>query len=324
MDTLQKPSLRDVQAARARIAGVVHRTPLLSSATLGERVGARVFLKADSLQKTGSFKARGALNTVAQLRDDEKTCGVITVSAGNHAAALAWAAKAAGVPATVVMPATANPTKVAAVRGYGASVVLHGASSIEAFAEMDRLRAERGLALVHPFNDARIIAGAGTAGLEILEDLPDVDVVVVCVGGGGQIAGIATVLNALRPDATLIGVEPFGADAMYRSFAAGHAVHLDRVDTIADGLAPPFVGELNYAIARDTVHEIVRVTDAEIITAMRFLAERCKLVAEPAGAAAVAALMAGKIATKPGATIAATVSGGNVDLAMFGKLLGAE
>ncbi len=318
---MNAPRIEDVEAAKGRIAGTVHRTPLLTSATLGERTGTRAYLKAESLQKTGSYKARGALNAVLQLDDDAKQRGVISVSAGNHAAALAWAARSADVRATVVMPATANPAKIAAVRGYGAEVVLHGETSIEAFAEMDRLRLARGLTLVHPFEDPQIIAGAGTAGLEILEDLPDVDMVIVCVGGGGLLAGIATAFAARKPGAVVIGVEPFGADAMYRSMASGKPERLERVETIADGLAAPFAGGLNYAIAREAVREIVRVTDAELIEAMRFLAERCKLVAEPAGAAAVAALLAGKIHVPTGAKVALTVSGGNVDMATYARLL---
>ncbi len=311
---MDAPTLREIEETRQRIAGTVHRTPLFTSATLGARVGARVYLKAESFQKTGSFKARGAYNNIVQLTNDEKRRGVITFSSGNHAQAMAWAARAAGVPATVVMAEGANPTKVAACRGYGAEVLLHGATATEAFAEMYRLRDERNLTFIHPFDSPRTLAGVGTIGLEILDDLPEVDVVVVGVGGGGLIGGIATAIKQAKPAARLFGVEPAGADAMIRSLAAGHVVHLDRVDTIADGLAPPFVGELPLAVVQRYVEDVVALTDGEIIAGMRFLLERCKVVAEPAGAAATAAVLAGKIPIRPGENVAIIVSGGNVDL----------
>jgi threonine ammonia-lyase medium form len=311
---MEAPTLPEIEETRARIAGKVHRTPMFTSATLGERIGAEVFLKAESFQKTGSFKARGAYNNIVQLTDDEKRRGVITVSAGNHAAAVAWAAKAAGVPATVVMAESANPTKVAACCGYGAEVVLHGPTSTEAFAEMYRLRDARNLTFIHPFDSSRTLAGTGTIGLEVLEDVPEVDTVVVGVGGGGLISGIASAIRQAKPSARVIGVEPTGADAMIRSLAAGRVVHLDRVETIADGLAPPFVGELPLAVVREYVEDVIPVTDDEIVAGMRFLLERCKLVAEPAGAAATAAVLLGNVPVRPGERVAVIVSGGNVDL----------
>jgi threonine dehydratase len=318
---MEAPTLQEIDATRERIAGKVHRTPLFTSATLGEQIGARVYLKAESFQKTGSFKARGAYNNIVQLTDEEKRRGVITVSAGNHAAAVAWAAKAAGVPATVVMAESANPTKVAACRGYGAEVVLHGPTSTEAFAEMYRLRDERNLTFIHPFDSPRTLAGTGTISLEILDDLPEVDTVVVGIGGGGLIGGIATALKEAKPAARVFGVEPTGADAMIRSLAAGRVVHLDRVDTIADGLAPPFVGELPLAVVRRYVEDVVALRDEEIVAGMRFLLERCKLVAEPAGAAATAAVLLGKVPIRAGESVAIIVSGGNVDLSRLRDVL---
>jgi threonine ammonia-lyase medium form len=311
---MEAPTLQEIKETRERIADKVHRTPLFTSATLGGRIGARVYLKAESFQKTGSFKARGAYNNIVQLTDDEKCRGVITVSAGNHAPAGAWAARAGGVGATVVMAASANPTKVAACRGYGAEVVLHGPTSTEAFAEMYRLRDERNLTFIHPFDSPRTLAGTGTIGLEVLDDLPDVDTVVVGIGGGGLIGGIATAVKQAKPAARVVGVEPTGADAMIRSLAAGRVVHLDRVETIADGLAPPFVGELPLAVVRQYVEDVIALTDEEIIEGMRFLLERCKLVAEPAGAAATAAVLLGRVPVQPGENVAIIVSGGNVDL----------
>lgn len=309
---MNAPALQDIERARERIAGMVHRTPLFTSRTLGERLGVEIYLKAENFQKTGSFKARGAYNNIVQLSDSEKARGVITVSSGNHAAATAWAARAAGVRATVVMAESANPIKVAACRGYGADVILHGPTATEAFAEMYRLREERNLTFIHPFDSDRTLAGTGTIGLEVLEDVPDVDTVVVGIGGGGLIGGIATAIGEGKPSARVIGVEPTGANAMTRSLAAGEVVHLDHVETIADGLAPPFVGELPLAQVRRYVESVITLTDDEIKEGMRFLIERCKLVAEPAGAAATAAVLLGKLSLRPGEKIALIVSGGNV------------
>ncbi len=313
-------TLAEIEAARERIAGRVHHTPLLPSRTLGERIGARVWLKAENLQKTGSFKVRGALNRIATLSPEERARGIITVSAGNHAQGVAWAAAAAGVPATVVMAETATASKVAATRDYGAEVILFGPSSVESFAEMERLRRERGLTLVHPFDDPAIIAGQGTVGLEILEDLPELgqgdapDTVVVPIGGGGLIAGVAVALKERRPDVRIVGVEPHGAAAMHASLRAGRPVHLDRIDTVADGLTAPFAGELTLRIVRYYVDDIVLIYDAAILAGVRFLLERAKLLAEPAGAAAVGALLAGAIAPEPGSNVVALVCGGNVGL----------
>ncbi|MGN6565598.1 MAG: threonine ammonia-lyase [Thermomicrobiales bacterium] len=316
-------TLADVEAAQERVRGRVHRTPLLSSRTLGERIGAGgpVWLKAENLQKTGSFKPRGALNQIEQLSAEEKARGVITVSAGNHAQGVAWAAAAAGVKAVVVMAEAASPVKVAATRGYGAEVVLHGANNTEAFAEMERLARERGLTLIHPFDAPTVIAGHGTVGLEVLADLPEFgqgagagrDTVVVGIGGGGLISGIAVAIKAQRPSARIIGVEPRGAAAMTESLRAGKVVPLTSSQTIADGLAAPFAGQRTLAIVQQLVDDVVLLDDDAIVEGLRFLLERAKLVAEPAGAAATAALLTGAVPIAPGATVVAIVSGGNVD-----------
>ena len=301
----------DVGGARERIAPHLAATPVLRSTCLGERIGTRLLLKCENLQKTGSFKVRGALNTVLQLGADERARGVVTISAGNHAQALAWAAGTAGIPCTVVMPRSASPLKAEASRGYGAEVVLHG-DVFHAFEHARTLERERGLTFVHPFDDERIIAGQGTVGLEILEQAAGVDVIVVPLGGGGLIAGIASAVAARNAAVRIYGVEPEGAAAMRKSLDAGHAVRLDRVETVADGLAPPMAGERTFELVRQHVEDVVLVDDREILDALRVILARAKLLTEPAGAAAVAALLAGRIPVRPGETVVAVLSGGNV------------
>lgn len=302
------------------LAGRIHRTPLLSSRTIGERAGVALYLKAESLQKTGSFKPRGVLNRIGQLTAEEKSRGLVAVSAGNHAQALAWGASAAGVASTIVMPADASPAKVAATRAYGGEVVLHG-DVWAAFEKMEELRRERGLTLLHPYDDPAVIAGQGTVGLEIVEDLPDVEAVIVPVGGGGLLAGIATAVKSVRPDVRVYGVEPEGAAGLSRAMAEGRVVRLERVATIADGLAAPMTGEHVLAQAREYVDEVVMVPDDDIVRALRLLLERARLFVEPAGAAAVAALVSGRIALPPHARTVAVVSGGNLDLNRLKEML---
>jgi threonine dehydratase len=307
--------------ARARIEGSIHRTPLLRSRFLSDRVGVPVHLKCENLQKTGAFKVRGALHRLIRLTPEERARGVITVSAGNHAQAVAWAGSVAGVRTVVVMPAHASPAKVQASRGYGAEVVLHG-NAKAAFAKAFELAEERNLRFVHPFDDEEVVAGHGSCGLEILEDLPDAGTIVVPVGGGGLISGIAAAVATVRSDVAVWGVEPEGADAMRRSLEAGEAVHLDKVDTLADGLAAPMAGVLNQALVAAHAQGVVTVSDAEIVAAMRLLLERTKLLAEPAGAAGLAALLEGRIRLPGDAPVVVVVSGGNVDLGLLGRLLG--
>ena len=309
---------KDFENARRRVAAALHRTPVLSLRTLGDGIGAPVWLKCENLQKTGSFKVRGALNSIACLGDGERARGVITISAGNHAQAVAWAARRTGTRAVVVMPERASRTKVAATLGYGADVVLHGTAA-DAFREARRRAEQDGLTFLHPFDSTAVIAGHGSTGLEIDEDLPGDKIIVVPVGGGGQIAGIAGALagpgapgdgaSAVR----IFGVEPDGAPSMRRSLDQGRAARLDATDTVADGLAPPMAGELNYRYVAEFVEDVVLVSDAEILSAMRFLLTRAKLVVEPSGAAAVAALMYGRLPVDSGRTVVALVTGGNVD-----------
>ncbi len=313
-------TLEDVQRARSIIDGRLHRTPLVSSMALGARIGAPLYLKLESLQKTGSFKPRGVLTKIATLTTEERARGLVTASAGNHAQALAWAATAVGVRCTVVIPATAPASKVAATEGYGATVVLEPNVST-LFARAQSLAAEHGYVFVPPFDDPAIIAGQGTVGLEVLEDMPEVGTVVVPVGGGGLISGIALAIKSQRPNVRVIGVEPEGASAMWQSRREGHAVRLDSVNTIADGLSAPFAGEHTFAVVQQYVDDLVLVTDDQIRAAMALILERCKVLAEPAGAAALAALLSGAATVRQGAPVVAIVSGGNVDVSRLAALM---
>ena len=315
------PHIADLNAARERISASVHRTPTVSSRSLSERVGRPVLLKCENLQKTGSFKVRGALNRILTLDDPARERGVVTISAGNHAQAVAWAAARIGVSATVVMPAHASPAKARASEGYGAEVILHG-TVFEAFDLSLELAESRGLTFLDAFDDPLIVAGQGTLGLEVMEDVPDAATVVVPIGGGGLISGVALAVANHSPTARVFGVEPHGACAMRQSLDKGEAVHLDSVDTVADGLGAPMAGELNFEIVRRYVEDVVLVSDAEIQEAMAFILERTKLLAEPAGAAAVAALLAGRIPLAEGGPVVAVLSGGNVDLERLPDLLG--
>lgn len=298
--------LADVEAARERIGDRLHRTPTFGSATLSELVGTRVSLKAELFQKTGSFKPRGVLNKLALLSPEEKERGVIAISAGNHAQAVAWAATAAGLDSLVVMWEDASPLKIEAARGYGAAVDTEAPTKEEAFDRLAELQEETGRTLLHPFDDPVIQAGAGTVGLELVEDVPDADVVVVPVGGGGLIAGIATAVGR-----RVIGVEPELSPSLHEALKAGRPVTVAST-SIADGLGAPFAGENALASCQKHGVESVLVTEAEIKEAMRFLYARTKLACEPAGAAGVAALLAHKIELEPGQKVVAVVSGGNV------------
>ncbi len=323
--TMRLLERRDFVDARRKVAPHIHRTPLLSFRTLGAPAGARTWLKCENLQKTGSFKVRGALNAIASLSDSERERGVITISAGNHAQAVAWAAGRGGAKSVVVMPERASRTKVDAARAYGAEVILHG-DAAEAFAEARRRAAARGLVFLHPFDAPEVIAGHGSTGLEIAEDVGAAATVVVPIGGGGQIAGVAGALAAARrltgeDRIRVFGVEPEGAPAMRRSLDEGRAAHLQHVSTIADGLAAPMAGELNYRYVKRLVDDVVLVGDDELLAAMRLLMTRAKLVVEPSGAAAVAALMYGRVPVAPGETVVAVVTGGNVDPELMTRAL---
>lgn len=328
--------LGEIRAAAERIGGRVSRTPMLASRSAARRVaqtagvtlGAgpladgqpRLFLKAEHLQITGSFKPRGATNRVLRLSPDERRAGLITLSAGNHAGAVAYAAASAGVAVTVVMPSGASRAKADAAVAYGAKVILHGEHVGDTFARMEELRDQRGLVFIHPFDDPDIVAGQGTVGLEIVQDLPEVDVIVVGVGGGGLISGVSAAAAQLRSSVRVIGVEPETSDALSRALAAGEPVPLQPV-SIADGLGAPFAGRWTIDLARRYVDSIVLVDEATIAGGMRFALERMKQLLEPAGAAALGAVLNGRVPLRDGETVCAVASGGNVDLGRLPELL---
>jgi threo-3-hydroxy-L-aspartate ammonia-lyase len=310
-------SIDDVRAAADRIADLAHRTPLLRSRTLDARVGARVALKAENLQRAGAFKFRGACNAVAALRPD----GVCSVSSGNHAQALALAAREHGAQATILMPRDAPASKRAATEGYGAEVLEFDRYSEDRDALVRELAADRGLTLVHPYDEPLVMAGQGTVGLELAAEVEDLDVVLVPCGGGGLLSGVATAIKALRPAARIVGVEPQASDDTARSLRAGERVAVEVRPTIADGQQLPTPGERTWPVIRALVDDVVTVSDAEIVEAMRLLFERVKVVAEPSGASALAALLAGRVELRAG-TVGVVISGGNVDAARFASLVG--
>jgi threonine dehydratase len=316
-----------IAAARERIHGKVHRTPMLSSSTAAAFVRAAtgvsladdtVYLKAEHLQKTGSYKPRGMVNKVATLTADERKRGIITISAGNAAQAYAYAGGAEGVPVTVVMPEAANPTKAAACRDYGAEVILVGTNFDESWAAMERIAEDGNLVFCHPFDDLDVIAGHASVGLEILEDVPQVDLVLVGIGGGGLISGVSTAIGQNRPEARVFGVEPETSDAMTKALEAGHSVRI-QPKSVADGLNGPFAGERNIAAVERYVEQIVLVDDATILAGVRFAMERTKQALEPAGAAALGALLSGAIPIKDGLRVCVVLSGGNLDVARIGE-----
>jgi threonine dehydratase len=304
-------SLDDVYRARERIGDRLHRTPLLTSATLSKQVGADVRFKAELLQRTGSFKPRGVLSKLATLSDEEKRRGLISISAGNHAQALAYASAVEGLDALVVMWQDASPMKIAAARGYGATVDTEAPDKVEAFERLEQLIAETGRTLVHPYDDPVVMAGQGTVGLEMLEDAPAAEVVLVQVGGGGLVSGIATAVKGMRPDARVIAVEPERSPALHEGLKAGHVVHVE-AESEADGLNGPYAGENCIAACSQLGVESVLVTEEALKEAFRFMYGRMKLACELAGAATAAALMSGAVDLEPGQTVAAVVSGGNV------------
>jgi threonine ammonia-lyase medium form len=313
-------SLDDVRAAAARLDGVAHRTPVLTSRTLDERTGASVHLKAECLQRGGAFKFRGAYTKVASLPAETLARGVAAFSSGNHAQAVALASRLLGTSATILMPADAPAAKLDATRGYGAEVVTYDRFAEDREALGAALAADRGLALVRPYDDPLVMAGQGTVALELLEDVPDLDVLVVPVSGGGLIAGCATAAKALRPEIRVVGVEPAEGDDTRRSLEAGRRVRIDVPRTIADGLQADEPGELTFEVVRRLVDEVVTVTDAEIVEAMTFLFDRAKIVVEPSGAVGVAALLAGRLEA-PGRRVGVVLSGGNVGAARFAELV---
>ena len=322
-------SLERIVAAREVVGPRVHHTPVMASSTAARVAGHaaglnlgqdRLYLKAEHLQKTGSFKARGATARIAALTPGQRARGIVTVSAGNAGQAYAWAGREVDVPVVVVMPAGAVQTKVEACLGYGAEVVLHGDHVGDLFARMEAIRDERGLTFAHPFDDPDLIAGHGSVGLEILDDLPEVDVVVVPVGGGGLISGVAAALKERRPTVRVYGVEPIESNALSLALEAGRVVALEP-RSVADGLGAPFAGEWTLAMCRRYVDGIVLLDDPTILAGMRFALERMKQVLEPSGAAALAAVLTGRIPLRDGETVCVVGSGGNLALDRIADLL---
>lgn len=307
-------TLADVEAAADRIAPHIHRTPVLTSRALDDLSGAELHLKAEHLQRAGSFKARGAFNALLRRRGLER---VLTVSSGNHGGALACAGRALGVGVTVIVPEGANPLKLAAIRGYGAEVV-EGSATADSREEVLRaLQTERGLPVVHPYEEPDVIAGQGTCGLELVEEAPVLDAVVVPVGGGGLLAGVATAVKARSPGTRVIGVEPAGADDARRSLEAGERVALERApDTVCDGVRVLCLGERPWAVIRERVDGIVVVSETDVVEAMELLWTRTKTVVEPSGALPLAAVLAGGVR---GGRIGLVCSGGNVDPGYAGE-----
>jgi threonine dehydratase len=310
---MSQPTLvtaRDIAAAHDVIDRRVRRTPMMHSVQLSDRLGFTLHLKLENFQKTGSFKVRGALNRIAGLTADERKCGVITMSAGNHGQGVALAAREMGTHATIVMPAKAVRSKVEATKNYGGEVIQTDGDLV---GTMEGIRAERKLVAVSPFDDPAIIAGAGTVGDEILDDMPNVDVILVGVGGGGILSGVAVAALARRPEIRMIGVEPAGAATMRLSLDRGSPQKLAKPDTVADGLAAPMAGNLTFEHVRQLGLEIVTVPDSAIVDAMWTIIERCKVLAEPAAAAGLAALLSGAVKIEPGASVVCVVTGGNAD-----------
>ncbi len=308
----------DIYRAKRVLAGVILPTPLQYSQTFSNMSGNEVYLKPENLQKTGAFKVRGAYNCIANLSPEQRAKGVITTSAGNHAQGVAYAAKMVGAKATIIMPEKYSQMKRIATEGYGATVIPHGKNSMEVFAKADELIAEHGYTMVHPFDDPYIIAGQGTIGLEILEEMPDVEAVVVQCSGGGLISGIAAAIKLLKPTVRVIGVNAEQSPTMTVSLKTGKPTAAP-AKSIADGLGAGMPGASNFEYCKKFVDEWVLVSEEEIATSMRLLGERAKLVAEGAGAAALAAVIHNKTSLK-GKKVAVIVSGGNVDFELLTKV----
>ncbi|MCP3709069.1 threo-3-hydroxy-L-aspartate ammonia-lyase [Paraburkholderia sp. CNPSo 3274] len=313
-------TFEDVVAAHERLRGVAHRTPVLTSRTANERTGAQLFFKCENLQRMGAFKFRGAYNAIAQFTPQQKAGGVITFSSGNHAQAIALSARLLGVKAVIVMPHDAPAVKVEATRGYGGEVVFYDRYTEDREALGKRLAAERGLTLIPPYDHAHVMAGQGTAAKELFEETGELDLLLTPLGGGGLLSGCATAAHALSPACTVIGVEPEAGNDGQRSLRTGEIVHIDTPKTLADGAQTQHLGNLTFAVIRERVSEIVTVSDAELVDTMKFFASRMKLVVEPTGCLAAAAVLHGKVDVR-GKRVGVLISGGNVDLLRFAELV---
>ena len=310
-----------VEAAARRLEGQAHRTPALTSRTVDERTGARVFFKCENFQRTGSFKFRGAYNALSLLSDEQKERGVVTYSSGNHAQAVALAGRLLGVPATIVMPQDAPEVKLTATRGYGAEVVTYDRFAEKREEVGGAIARERGLALVPPYDHPDVVAGQGTAAKELFEEVGELDLLLVCCGGGGLLSGSALSARALSPGCRVVGVEPEKADDATRSFRTGTLHRIENPDTIADGVRTPSLGEVNFPLVLRHVDEMATVSEEGILRSMRLIWERMKIVVEPTGALAAAALLEGAVEAEPGSRVGAIISGGNVDLGRVSGML---
>lgn len=314
-------TIGDIMEARELLRGIVHKTPVISDDTLSRELGANVFFKAECLQKSGSFKARGGYNKIARLTDDEKKRGVIAASAGNHAQGVALAAKLIGIKATIVVPEFAPLTKINATKKLGAEVILYGSSFDEAVAHSRELQKQHGYIYVHAFDDDRVIAGQGTIGLEIAEELPQVNTIIVPIGGGGIISGIAIAAKHLLPNVRVIGVQAENIASMNPSLKAGEPVEVEAEPTIADGIAIKRPAERTLAVIREFVDDVVEVSEDEIARAIFHCATSAHIVVEGAGSAGVAALLAKKIKVAPGETVCAVLAGGNIDATLLSRII---
>ncbi len=313
-------SFADVEAAASRLHGVAHRTPVMTSRTADQRTGARLFFKCENLQRMGAFKFRGAYNALARFAPEQKARGAIAFSSGNHAQAIALSARLLGMPSLIVMPQDAPPLKIAATRGYGAEVVLYDRYTQDREALGRQLAAERGMTLIPPYDHRDVMAGQGTAALELLHDVGALDVLLVCVGGGGLVSGCAVAAKHLQPSCRVIGVEPEAGNDVQQSLRRGEIVHIDVPKTIADGAQTQHAGQLTFPVIRALVDDVLTVSDAQLVRAMRFFMERMKLVVEPTGCLGAAAALEGVLSLH-GKRVGVIVSGGNIDAAGYARLL---
>lgn len=317
---MEKVTLDSIKKAQEVLKGVIKKTPIMEVPSLGKETGSEIYVKLENFQRTGSFKIRGAVNKIESLTNEEQKRGVIASSAGNHAQGVALGATAKGIKATIVMPETAPMAKVIATKNYGANVILHGQVYDDAYKKACELQKESGAVFLHPFNDEYVISGQGTIGLEILEEIPDVDVVIVPIGGGGILAGISKAIKEVKPSVKVIGVQTENVPSMVEALKQGKPVEIGAIPTIADGIAVRKPGEMTFEIIRENVDEVVTVTEDEIINAIFMMLERNKIVTEGAGAVAIAAILAKKIDEK-GKKICAVVSGGNIDITVVDRII---
>ncbi|MCB0164184.1 MAG: threo-3-hydroxy-L-aspartate ammonia-lyase [Anaerolineae bacterium] len=312
-------SFDDVKAAAQTIQGVANRTPVMTSRTFNQITGCQVYFKCENFQRVGAFKFRGAYNALARLSESERARGVVTHSSGNHAQGVALAARLLGIAATIVMPSDTPGSKLAATKGYGAEIVLYDRQTQDRAELAGQLVNQRGLVMIHPYDQPHVMAGQGTVALELFEEVPDLDVLVAPVGGGGLLSGCATVAKALKPDVRVFGVETEKSNDWWQSFQTGRRVKISPPDTIADGMRTQQPGELTFPVIREHVEAIWLVSDAQVIETMRFLLTRLKIVVEPTGAVAPAAIF--NRMAPPGSTVGVIISGGNVDPALLAQLL---